>query len=91
MYLKKTEDLLKIIDGWYVNYQTAFSSDNQTILGLIDYTIKRRNDFIFDNCLFILNKIDMIQENIDYENVNNQISKIVDDCNKYASSKDIII
>ena len=41
--------------------------DNQTILGLIDYTIKLRNDFIFDICLFILNKIDMIQENIDYE------------------------
>lgn len=89
---KKAEDLLKIIDGFiYVNYQTAFSSDNQRILGLIYDTIKRRNDFTFDTCLFILNKIDMIQENIDYENVSKQILKIFDDCNKYSSSKDVII
>ena len=38
---KKAEDLLKIIDGFiYVNYQTAFSSDNQRILGLLFMYIK---------------------------------------------------
>ena len=65
---------MKIIYGFiYVNYQTAFSSDNQRILGLIYDTIKRRNDFSFDTCLFILNKIDMIEENIDYENISKQM------------------
>ena len=89
---QKAEDLLKILDGFiYVNYQTAFSLDNKRILNLIYDTIKRRNDFSFDTCLFILNKIDLINEDIDYENVSKQILKIFDDSNKFSSSKDVII
>ena len=33
----------------------------------------------------------MIEENIDYENISKQMLKIFDDCNKYISSKDVII
>ena len=87
----KAEHLLKILDGFiYVNFQTAFSSDNQKILGLIYNTIKRRNDFSFDACLFILNKIDIIEEDINYEDVSKQILKIFDSQNQFEPSRDVI-
>ena len=88
---EKAKNLLKIIDGFiYVNYQTAFSDDNKQILNLIYDTIKKRNDFSFDTCLFILNKIDMIKEKIDYEDISKQILKIFDDSNRFELSKDVI-
>ena len=88
---EKAKNLLKIIDGFiYVNYQTAFSDDNKQILNLIYNTIKMRYDFSFDTCLFILNKIDMIKEKIDYEDISKQILKIFDNSNRFELSKDVI-
>ena len=51
---KKAENLLKIIDGFiYINYQIQFDDDDHQILRLIYNTIRERNNFSFNTCLFI--------------------------------------
>ena len=75
---KKAKDLLKIIDGFiYVNFNVTFDSGNQEILTLMYKTIRQRNNFSFNTCLFILNKIDMI-ENGDQIDLNEIVEKILD-------------
>ena len=85
---KKAENLLKIVDGFiYVNYSINFESANRDILGLIYNSIKDRLNFSFNNCLFILNKMDE-EENkeINLEEATQMILKIFDEQNDYADS-----
>lgn len=87
---KKAENLLKIIDGFiYVNFQIHFDDGDTQILKLMYNTIKSRNNFSFKTCLFILNKIDVIEQDtkeINYIKVSNEILKIFDDQNENMSS-----
>lgn len=84
----KAEHLLKIVDGFiYVNYSINFESANTDILGLIYSSIKDRNNFSFNNCLFILNKIDL-EENkeIDLGEATQKVLKIFDEQNDEVDS-----
>ena len=85
---KKAEDLLKIVDGFiYVNYSINFESANRDILGLIYNSIKDRNNFSFNNCLFILNKIDEEEnKDLNIDEATQKILKIFDEQNDYADS-----
>ena len=85
---EKAKDLLKIVDGFiYVNYSINFESANKEIFKLIYDSIKERYNFSFNNCLFILNKID-VEENkdIDLEKTTEEILKIFDEQNNDADS-----
>lgn len=84
----KAEHLLKIVDGFiYVNYSINFESANTDILGLIYSSIKDRNNFSFNNCLFILNKIDLDEnKEIDLGEATQKILKIFDDQNDEVDS-----
>ena len=78
---KRAKDLLKIIDGFiYVNFNITFDSGNQEILTLMYKTIRQRNNFSFNTCLFILNKIDILEQNqeVDLNETTNKILEIFD-------------
>jgi len=87
---KKAENLLKIIDGFiYVNFQIHFDDGDTEILRLMYNTIKSRSNFSFQTCLFILNKIDIIEQDskeINYEEISKKILKIFDNENVNMSS-----
>ena len=85
---KKAQYLLKIVDGFiYVNYSINFESANKEIFKLIYDSIKERNNFSFNNCLFILNKIDEGEnKDIDLEKTTEDILKIFDEQNNDVDS-----
>ena len=84
-------NLLKIVDGFiYVFFETSFDDANRQVLTLMYNTIKVRINFSFNTCLFILNKIDDIKEEINYEDINNRILKIFDDENKFMDSREVL-
>lgn len=88
---KMAVNLLKIVDGFiYVFFETSFDDANQQVLTLMYNTIKIRNNFSFNTCLFILNKIDEIKEGVNYEEINNRILKIFDDENKFMDSREVL-
>ena len=88
---KMAVNLLKIVDGFiYVFFETSFDDANHQVLTLMYNTIKMRNNFSFDTCLFILNKIDAIKEEINYRDINNRILKIFDDENKFMDSREVL-
>jgi hypothetical protein len=85
------ENLLKIVDGFiYVFFETSFDDANQNVLINMYNIIKNRINFSFNTCLFILNKIDSINEDINYEDINNRILKIFDDQNGRLSSREVL-
>ena len=87
----KAENLLNIIDGFiYINFQINFDDGDQKILTLIYNTIKQRNNFSFDTCLFILNKIDIIEQEIDLNAVSNKILDIFDKENANLPSTKVL-
>ena len=78
---ERAKDLLKIIDGFiYVNYQIQMDDGNQKILTLIYKTIRQRSNFSFNTCLFILNKIDVIeaQQKVDINEFTQKILEVFD-------------
>ena len=85
---KKAQYLLKIVDGFiYVNYSINFESVNKEIFKLIYDSIKERNNFSFNNCLFILNKIDEGEnKDIELEKTTEDILKIFDEQNNDVDS-----
>ena len=90
---KKAKDLLKIIDGFiYVNFQIQLDSNNNDILKLMYNTIKQRKNFSFNTCLFILNKIDLLEQNgdIDCDKFTQEVLKVFDEQNKNLSSFDVL-
>jgi hypothetical protein len=88
---KMAENLLKIVDGFiYVLFETSFDEANQNVLTLMYNVIKQRINFSFNTCLFILNKIDSINEEINYKEIKNQILKIFDDENKFMDSREVL-
>jgi hypothetical protein len=89
---KNAEDLLIIVDGFiYVNFSINFESANRDIFALIYNSIKDRNNFSFNNCLFILNKIDLEEnKNVDYDEVAQKILKIFDEQNNNINSKIVL-
>ena len=91
---KNANDLLKMIDGFiYVNYQITFDSDNYKILTSIYNTIKQRNIFSLNTCLFIFNKIDKLEgdnNEFNIEEISQKILKIFDDQNKSLLSTEVI-
>ena len=83
---KRAKDLLKIIDGFiYVNFNITFDSGNQEILTLMYKTIRQRNNFSFNTCLFILNKIDIIQK-VDLNEIMKKILDVFDKENEELPS-----
>ena len=85
------KNLLTTVDGFiYVFFETSFDDANQQVLTLMYNTIKIRNNFSFNTCLFILNKIDEIKEGVNYEEINNRILKIFDDENKFMDSREVL-
>ena len=87
----KAENLLNIIDGFiYINFQINFDDGDQKILTLIYNTIKQRNNFSFDTCLFILNKIDKFEQEIDLNAVSNKILDIFDKENSDLPSTKVL-
>ena len=90
---KRAKDLLKIIDGFiYVNYSITFDSGNTKILQLMYNTIRNRNNFSFNTCLFILNKIDIIEQNqeVDLNNITKKILDIFDKENADLPSWEVL-
>ena len=82
---KRAKDLLKIIDGFiYVISRIEFDDANQKILALMYKTIRERNNFSFNTCLFILNKIDQIevQQEVDLNKITTEILDTFDKENK---------
>jgi hypothetical protein len=83
---KNANDLLKMIDGFiYVNYKIYFDSDDHEILTSIYNTIKQRNIFSLNTCLFIFNKIDILEKDnneFNIEEKSQEILKIFDDQNE---------
>ena len=85
------ENLLKIVDGFiYVFFETSFDDANQNVLIRMYNILKNRINFSFNTCLFILNKIDSINEDINYKDINNRILKIFDDQNGRLSSREVL-
>ena len=85
------KNLLRIVDGFiYVFFETSYDDENQQVLTLIYNTIKVISNFSFNTCLFILNKIDEIKREINYENIKNRILKIFDMENKFMDSREVL-
>ena len=85
------KNLLKIVDGIiYTFYEISFDDANHNVLTLMYKVIKERINFSFNTCLFILNKIDIIDEEINDKEIINHILKIFDGENEIMDSTDVL-
>lgn len=86
----KAQNLLKIIDGFIFVYSSlTYSKDYKDIFRLVYHTIKERPTFTFDTCLFILNRIDELNE-VDLEKETKTILDIFDKDNSSMDSGEVI-
>ena len=87
---EKSKTLLSIIDGFiHINSTIDDNNENAAIIKLIYNTIKKRDSFNFNTCLFLLNKIDKIEEggkSVKEKDYSDKIIKIIDDSQKMISS-----
>ena len=87
---EKSKTLLSIIDGFiHINSTIDDNNENAAIIKLIYNTIKKRDSFNFNTCLFLLNKIDKIEEggkSVKENDYADKILKIIDDTQKMILS-----
>ena len=83
--------LLRIIDGFiYINYKISFHDDDKKILKLIYETISKRRTFSFDTCLFILNKMDEFQGELNLDEIKYKILETFNEQNINLKSTEVL-
>ena len=89
----QSRTLLSIIEGFiHINSKIEYDNhENTKIINLIYNTIKSRDSFDFNTCLFILNKIDQLEKGgkeIKLNDMNNKIIKIINENNGSLTSQE---
>ena len=89
----QSRTLLSIIEGFiHINSKIEYDNhENTKIINLIYNTIKSRDSFDFNTCLFILNKIDQLEKGgkeIKLNDMKNKIIKIINENNSSLPSQE---
>ena len=89
----QSKTLLSIIEGFiHINSKIEYDNhENTKIINLIYNTIKSRDSFDFNTCLFVLNKIDLLEKGgktIKLNDMKNKIIKIINENNSSLPSQE---
>ena len=89
----QSKTLLSIIEGFiHINSKIEYDNhENTKIINLIYNTIKSRDSFDFNTCLFILNKIDLLEKGgktVKLNDMKNKIIKIINENNSSLPSQE---